>query len=325
MEEGVGGWLASHARGAACDSIDDEQRLGSADETCERGRMDSKLQRKKQIISCPWSNRMQMSGAHICSQYCRITARRAVHSLRQGTCLRHQRQASSSSSSYHLDDLVSDLPRSTRYSRPRQKPATPASRQPESLYDYVAAKSAVQQPVRFPTNTPAQPSAAPKPQHPEYKTKYAPRTKKSRDASLISYTSNLEDLIARDDADAAWSYFTTHYTAPDCAALDPARLPFLDVPKHRRGFVYTDLLSLMTRHWLAQLDSRSSAPDITSPSTHAVLARFDQLAMSVQPIASTIALSLAIHLQLAASKGLDVLHHPTTKPVIIQLLDIWPL
>jgi pentatricopeptide repeat protein len=286
-----------------------------------------KLRRKKQTISRPWSNSMQMSGAHICSQSCRITARRAVHLFGQHTSSQHQRQASSSSSSssYHLDDLVSELPRSTRYSRPRQKPATPASRQPESLYDYVAAKSAVQQPVRFPSNTPAQHSAAPKSRHPEYKTKYSPRTKKSGDASLTSYTSNLEDLIATQDADAAWSYFTTHYTTPDCAALDPARLPFLDVPKHRKGFVYTDLLSLMTRHWLAQLDLHPSASDITSPSTRAVLDKFDRLAISIQPIASTIALSLAIHLQLAASKGLDVLHHPTTKPVLVQLLDIWPL
>jgi hypothetical protein len=86
-----------------------------------------------------------MSGPQICSQSCRITTRRAVHLARQQSGLQHQQRHASSSSqspSYHLDDLVSDSPRSTRYSRPRQKPATPASRQPETLYDYVAAKSA---------------------------------------------------------------------------------------------------------------------------------------------------------------------------------------
>lgn len=273
-----------------------------------------------------------MSGPQICSQSCRITTRRAVHLARQHACLQHQlqlqqRHASSSSSapSYHLDDLVSELPRSTRYSRPRQKPAASASRQPESLHDYVAAKSTIQQPVRLPTNTPAQPTTLPKPPHLGRNTRDAPRTRGSRDASLISYTSNLEDLVARDDADAAWSYFSTHYTAPDCAALDPARLPLLDVPKHRRGWVYTNLLSLMTRHWLAQLDSHSSASDATSPSPRAILERLDQLAIPIQPIASTVVLSLAIHLQLAAQEGLDVLNHPTTKPVLIQLLDICPL
>ncbi|KAH0293458.1 hypothetical protein M436DRAFT_59506 [Aureobasidium namibiae CBS 147.97] len=271
-----------------------------------------------------------MSGPQICSQSCRITARRAVHLVRQHSCLQ-QRHASSSSPSpspspsYHLDDLVSALPRSTRYSRPRQKPAAPASRQPESLHDYVAAKSTVQQPIRPRTNTPAQPSAVHKSQHLGHNTRDAPRTRKSRDANLVSYTSNLEDLIAREDADAAWSYFSTHYTAPDCAALDPARLPFLDVPKHRRGWIYTNLLSLMTRHWLAQLDSHPSTSNAISPSPRAILERFDQLAIPIQPIASTVVLSLAIHLQLGAQDDLDVLNHPTTKPVLTQLLDIWPL
>jgi pentatricopeptide repeat protein len=286
------------------------------------------------ILSKPRFNLVQqpankpMSGAHICSQSCRITARRAVHVVRQHPCpgLRQHQQRHTSSSSYHLDDLVSELPRSTRYSRPRQRPAAPVSRQPESLYDYVAAKSTVQQSVRFPSNTPAQPGPVSKAQqHSEYTPRDAPRTRKARDASLTSYTSNLEDLIARDDADAAWSYFTTHYTAPDCAALDPARLPFLDVPKHTRGSVYTKLLSLMTRHWLAQLGSHPSASNMTSSSPCAVLDKYHQLAMATQPIASTVVLSLAIHLQLAASEGLDVLHHPATKPVLVQLLNIWPL
>lgn len=269
-----------------------------------------------------------MSGPQICSQSCRITTRRAVHLVRQHPCLQHQlhqRHASSSSPSYHLDDLVSELPRSTRYSRPQQKPAASASRQPESLHDYVAAKSTVQQPVRLPANTPAQPSALPKTQHPRHNTRDASRTRKSRDASLISYTSNLEDLIARDDADAAWSYFSTHYTAPDCAALDPARLPFLDVPKHRKGWVYTNLLSLMTRRWLAQLDSHPSASNAISSSPCAILEKFDQLAIPIQPIASTVVLSLAIHLQLAAQEGLDVLNDTTTQLVLSQLLDLCPL
>jgi pentatricopeptide repeat protein len=269
-----------------------------------------------------------MSGPQICSQSCRITTRRAVHLARQQSGLQHQQRHASSSSqspSYHLDDLVSDSPRSTRYSRPRQKPATPASRQPETLYDYVAAKSAAQQPTYSPSNRPVQPIALPKFQRPEHTPRDVPRTKKSRDASLISYTSDLEDLIAREDANAAWSYFSTHYTAPDCAALDPACLPFLDVPKHRRGFVYTNLLSLMTRHWLAQLESDQSASNTTSPSPLAVLQKFDQLAISSPPIASTAALSLAIYLQLAASKGLDVLDHPTTKPALVELFEIWPI
>ncbi|KAI4731476.1 hypothetical protein E4T49_00442 [Aureobasidium sp. EXF-10728] len=269
-----------------------------------------------------------MSGARICSQSCRTTAQRAVQLVRQYPSLQQQRCASSSSPSYHLDDLVSELPRSTRYSRPRQKPAAPVSRQPESLYDYVAAKSTPQQPARFPQTTPAQPNAAPKPQHHKHSDPPArdgPRAKKSRDASLISYTSNLEDLVARGDADAAWSYFSTHYTAPNCAALDPARLPFLDVPKHRKGFVYTHLLSLMTRHWLSQLDSHQSVESVTSLSPSAVLGRFNQLAIATPPIAGSVALSLAVHLQLASSRGLDVLTHPATKPVVLQLFDIWPL
>ncbi|CAD0106519.1 unnamed protein product [Aureobasidium uvarum] len=272
-----------------------------------------------------------MSGARICSQSCRPTAQRAVQLVRRHPCIQHQQQqrcASSSSPSYHLDDLVSELPRSTRYSRPRQKPATPVSRQPESLYDYVAAKSTTQQPARFSTGRPAQPAAAPKHQshkHSDPPTRDGSHARKSRDASLTSYTSNLEDLVARGDADAAWSYFSTHYTAPDCAALDPASLPFLDVPKHRRGFVYTHLLSLMTRHWLSQLDTRQSVENITSLSPSAVLGRFVQLAIATPPIASSVALTLAVHLQLAASNGLDVLTHPATKPVLLQLFDIWPL
>ncbi|KAG9624721.1 hypothetical protein KCU64_g19641, partial [Aureobasidium melanogenum] len=137
---------------------------------------------------------------------------------------------------------------------PRRRSATSASGQSGSLYDYVAAKSTSQQPARKPQSASAQPGAASQPQHSESPTRGAPRIRKSRDASLISYTSNLEDLVARNDANAAWSYFSTHYTDPNCAALDPASLPFLDVPKHRRGFVYTRLLSLMTRQWLTELD-----------------------------------------------------------------------
>ncbi|KAG9686678.1 hypothetical protein KCU95_g5761, partial [Aureobasidium melanogenum] len=267
-----------------------------------------------------------MSGARVCMQCCRSTARRAVKLGRQYPCSQHQQRcASSSSPAYHLDDLVSELPRSTRYSQPRRKSATSTSSQPGSLYDYVAAKSPYQQPTRNPPTTSAQPSAASHPQYSDSSTREPPRTKKSRDASLISYTSNLEDLVARNDANAAWSYFCTHYTDPNCAALDPASLPFLDVPKHRRGFVYTRLLSLMTRHWLAQLDLHQSASNIISPSPYVVLKRFGQLSISTPPIASSLALSLAIHLQLAASKGLDVLDHPTTKIVLIQLFETWPL
>lgn len=267
-----------------------------------------------------------MSGARVCVQCCRSTVRRAAHLGRPHPCLQHQQRcASSSSPSYHLDDLVSELPRSTRYSQPRRKSVASVASQSESLYDYVAAKSTPQQPARFPPSASAQPSAASQPQHSESASRAPPRAKKSRDASLISYTSNLEDLVKRDDADAAWSYFSTHYTDPNCAALDPASLPFLDVSKHRRGFVYTHLLSLMTRHWLAQLDFSQSASDITSPSPYAVLKGFDQLAISTPPIASSLAFSLAIHLQLAASKGLDVLNHPATKIVLVELFQIWPL
>ncbi|KAI5246845.1 hypothetical protein E4T43_02324 [Aureobasidium subglaciale] len=271
-----------------------------------------------------------MSGAYVCSHSGRITARRAVHvicqSRPQQQQQQQQRQASSASPSHHLDDLVSELPRSTRYSRPRPRanPTTTAPRQSGSLYDYVSAKS-TPQPARDPLPTPANARATPKPRSDESAARGQARSKSFRDASLVSHTSNLEDLISKQHADAAWSYFTTHYTAPDCPALDPTRLPFLDVPKHRRGHVYTHLLSLMTRHWLAQLDDHPSVSDIASPSPYVVLERFHQLAIPTPSLTSTLALSLATHLQLAASRGLDVLNHTTTKPVFAQLIHVWPL
>ncbi|CAD0086071.1 unnamed protein product [Aureobasidium mustum] len=81
----------------------------------------------------------------------------------------------------------------------------------------------------------------------------------------------------------------------------------------------------MTRYWLTQLNLHQSAENITSPVPYAVLKKFDDLGISTPPIASSLALSLAIHLQLAASKGLDVLDHPTTKIVLTQLFKTWPL
>lgn len=263
-----------------------------------------------------------MSSTYVCSQCCRTTARRAVRLVRQQPCSSHPQLRRASS--YHLDDLVSELPRSTRYSRPRPKPATTTPTRPESLYDYVAAKT-TPQPARRPRNTPAPSNTVPDAQHASSSIHSSPRTNSKPDAHLVSYTSNLQELVSKKDANAAWSYFCAHYTAPDCSALDPACLPFIDVPKHKSRLVYTELLSLMTRHWIQQLESLGSPENIASPSPCDVLQAFDRLAISSPSITSSLAFSLAIHLQLAAAKGLDVLHDPTTKPVLVQLIELWPL
>lgn len=262
-----------------------------------------------------------MSSAYVCSQCCRTAARRAVR-LAQHYPHHQQRHASS----YRLDDLVSELPQttSTRYSRPRQKPAdvSTAPRQPENLLQYVAASTSNKSTVR-PSRRSARSDAEPKPQESSPAIS-STRRSRSGDAALISYTSALEDLLAKNDVAGAWAYFQTHYTSHDCPALDPTCLSFVDVPKHKAGLVYGRLLSFMTNRWLAEVQSQPTTATISSPSPLAIIDKFDQLAISSPRICSGIAWSLAIHLQVAASKGIHVLEHPSSKTVFVQLMDVWP-
>jgi pentatricopeptide repeat protein len=276
----------------------------------------------------------------LCSKCCRAAA------VRQTAPFQQLRRVSRSS--LPLDPLASDLPRSTRYSRPRQREFAPASiptptstagtvprLHPDNLHDYVTATSKqryARRPLTRPGSVdhPARPSpsfsaSASSRDKPEHAYAAAPDDKK-RDTPLIAYTSELQDLVRKHNVDAAWAYFEAHYTSPDCPALDIDCLGLIDALKHRDGRVYIGLLSLMTRRWLDQLQASPTHTADTTPVTPtAVLIKFEQLGISSPSTASSAAWALVLNLHRAAADGLDPLHHPTTEPVFVQLVELLPL